>query len=90
MTLVMARDMTSTADAPALTQGLTQDEDDELRRLHYFNQVGHLAGRKLERFLELRLRDRRKEIRPPREFLQVEQRTEAVKAGRRFISGLFR
>lgn len=73
-----------------LAQGLTRDEDDELRRLHYFSQVGQLAGPKLERFLELRLRDRRKAIRPPREFLKAEQGAEAVKTGRRFISGLFR
>lgn len=81
---------TAVEEAPELTQGLTSEEDDELRRLHYFSQIGTLAGAKLERILELRLRDRRATIRPPREFQEAEQRAEAVKAGRRFISRLFR
>jgi hypothetical protein len=59
--------------AESLGEGLTRDEDDELRRLHYFSQFGALAGQKLERFLELRLRDRRKAVRKPREFDVSEQ-----------------
>lgn len=53
---------------------LTRDEDDELRRLHYFSNFGALAGQRLERFLELRLRDRRKDVRVPREFEVAETR----------------
>ncbi|HUE58205.1 MAG TPA: hypothetical protein VMO88_01350 [Acidimicrobiales bacterium] len=53
-----------------LAQGLSRAEDDELRRLHWLSQIGSLAGRKAERLLELRLRDRRKEIRAPREFAE--------------------
>lgn len=56
------------AEIPA---GLTREEDDELRRLHWLSQIGTLAARKVERLIELRLRDRRSEIRPPREFEQV-------------------
>ena len=47
---------------------LTQEEDDELRRLSYLAKVGVLSPHKTERMLELRLRDRRKEVREPREF----------------------
>ena len=46
----------------------TREEDDELRRLNFFQQVGALSQRRRERFVELRLRDRRKQIRSPREF----------------------
>lgn len=55
-------------DQSAVVDGLTRDEDDELRRLHYFSNIGALAGQRFERFLELRLRDRRKDVRVPREF----------------------
>jgi hypothetical protein len=51
-----------------LHHGLSREEDDELRRLHQFSELGDLAGRKLERLIELRLRDRRKEIRPLQQF----------------------
>ena len=47
---------------------LTREQDDELRRLHYLALVGDLSGRSRERILELRIRDRRQEIRQPREF----------------------
>ncbi|HEX6393927.1 MAG TPA: hypothetical protein VFZ97_10825 [Acidimicrobiales bacterium] len=52
----------------SLDERLTRQEDDELRRLNCFSQVGALAAKRQERFVELRLRDRRAEIRPPREF----------------------
>jgi hypothetical protein len=60
----------SLAEEATLTdsKGLTRDEDDELRRLHYFTEVGNLSDRKQERLIELRLRDRRKTVRQPREF----------------------
>jgi hypothetical protein len=47
---------------------LSAGEDDELRRLHYLSKMGHLSERSRDRFIELRLRDRRQEIREPREF----------------------
>ena len=56
--------------AGQIPEKLTREEDDELRRLHWLSQVGTLAGKKTERLLELRLRDRRKEIRAPREFAE--------------------
>ena len=46
---------------------LTRAEDDELRRLNWICRIGGLSMRKRERMLELRLRDRRREVRPPRE-----------------------
>ena len=75
----------SVEDTPELTQGLTCEEDDELRRLHYFQQFGPLAGEKAERFIELRLRDRRATIRQPREFIVEEHKPEAKKAGWRVL-----
>jgi hypothetical protein len=47
---------------------LTTDEDDELRRLGYLNEMGQLSERSQVRFVELRLRDQRSRIREPREF----------------------
>jgi hypothetical protein len=58
----------SVDETAAIPDGLTREEDDELRRLHWFAQIGTLAARRVERLIELRLRDRRKEVRPPREF----------------------
>lgn len=52
----------------SLDARLTRQEDDELRRLNYFSLFGALAPKRQERFVELRLRDHRAEIRPPREF----------------------
>jgi hypothetical protein len=49
---------------------LTREEDDELRRLHWISQIGALSHHKRERMVELRLRDRRQEIRAPREFAE--------------------
>jgi hypothetical protein len=46
---------------------LTRDEDDELRRLHWFSELAPLADTKRRRFAELRSRDRRNEVRSPRE-----------------------
>jgi hypothetical protein len=66
----------SSEEAPALPQKLTREEDDELRRLHWFSQIGILSTAKRERLLELRIRDRRKEIRPPRDF--AEEKVEVV------------
>lgn len=51
----------------ASSKRLSYDEDEELRRLNYLAEIGTLAGVKAERLVELRLRDRREEVRPPRE-----------------------
>lgn len=60
-------------ESARLPQGLTHEEDDELRRLNWLSQTGSLGGRKIERLLELRLQDRRKEIRVPREVAEAER-----------------
>jgi len=46
----------------------THEEDSELCRLNYLANMGELSLRATERFLELRIRDRRTVIREPREF----------------------
>ena len=51
-----------------LDQRLTLEEDSELRRLNYLAKMGHLSERSEERLIELRLHDRREEIREPKEF----------------------
>ena len=68
-------------------QRLTRAEDDELRRLHWFSQVGILSQRKRERLLELRLRDRRNEIRAPREFAEEKVEVEGGTKRRWFVFG---
>lgn len=50
------------------TQYLSEEEDNELRRLNFLAQHAELSARSKERLLELRMRDRRAEVRPPREF----------------------
>jgi len=55
------------AEVAGFEERLTREEDNELRRLGFFQQVGPLSDHRRERFIELRLRDRRKEVRPPRE-----------------------
>lgn len=56
-----------TFDTFVAEQGLSREEDDELRHLFWLSQIGTLVGRKAERLLELRFRDRRRDIRPPRD-----------------------
>ena len=68
----------------APTDQWAPDEDDAPQVAPHFNQVDTLARSKLERLLELGLRDPRKTIRPPREFAVEQERRETVKAGRRF------
>jgi hypothetical protein len=51
-----------------IDERLNREEDDELRRLHFMSQFGALSERSKTRFQDLRLRDRRREVRPPREF----------------------
>lgn len=45
--------------------GLTPDEDAELRRLHLMRRFGDVAVRFVERYGELRGRDRRSDVREP-------------------------
>lgn len=68
-------DMTESADHPrdpevpaVPASGLTSEEDDDLRRLHWLAQNATLSPLLQERMLERRVRDRRSEIRQPREF----------------------
>jgi hypothetical protein len=51
-----------------ISDRLTAEEDDELRRLNYLWEMGLLSEGSQERLVELRLRDRRKKVRGPREF----------------------
>ena len=48
---------------------LSRADDDELRRLSYRAEFSALTGASAERLVELRLRDRRSEVRPPRGFV---------------------
>lgn len=52
---------------------LNYDEDEELRHLHHLAQMEALTAANAERFIQLRLRDRRGEIRAPRGFI-IEER----------------
>jgi hypothetical protein len=47
--------------------GLTEKEDAELRRLHFFRRFGVIADRAAQRYTELRSRDRRGFVRDPEE-----------------------
>lgn len=49
--------------------GLTRDEDDSLRRLAYFAENAGLSEWSEARLKELRARDRRDDIRLPREIM---------------------
>lgn len=59
-----------------LSNGLSPDEDDELRRLNFLATVGQLSDSRQERLVELRLRDRRDDVREPRESLVVKENEE--------------
>lgn len=60
---VGAAEVLTTEESPRLSY----DEDAELRRLNYLAEIGSLAGAKADRLIEFRLRDRRTDVRPPRE-----------------------
>lgn len=52
---------------------LSDEEDDELRRLYFLSLIGmNLSESNRLRLLELRIRDRREKVRPPRELAQVD------------------
>jgi len=72
-------------DAFLTTPPLSYAEDDELRGLNRLAEVGPLAGAKAERLIELRLRDRRDEVRELREVSEQNQRSVAAKASPRFF-----
>lgn len=72
-------------DALELGLPLSREEDNELRSLNYLNEIGCLAEHKADRLLELRLRDRRFKVRPPRDMVEEEQRQIAEKALPRFL-----
>ena len=52
----------------SVQEALDAQEDDELRRLHYLSENGMLSERSMARLLELKVRDRRQQVRSPREF----------------------
>ncbi len=52
--------------------GLTPEEDEELRRLHAMAEFGAVAVHLRDRYLELRRRDRRIEVREPATEVVVE------------------
>lgn len=72
---------TGVDETDGLDRFLTRAEDDELRRLNWISRIGALSVSKRERMLELRLRDRRQEIRPPREL--AGDAVDAISARRR-------
>lgn len=47
---------------------LTRAEDDDLRRLTWLSQIGVLSSCKRRCLIDLLIRDRRQEVRAPREF----------------------
>lgn len=51
-----------------VSERLTTNEDNELRRLNYLSEMGLLSELSQERLIELRLRDERRRVRTPREF----------------------
>jgi hypothetical protein len=57
-----------TNEGVSLGAGLTREEDDELRRLNFLSEVDTVSERKRQRILELRMRDRRMQIRPHRTY----------------------
>ena len=69
-----------------LVTPLSPEEDDELRRLRYLADSGTLSERCRARIRELRSRDRRSEIRPPREFANAAEPAQAVSPWRRLFS----
>ena len=54
-------------------EGLTEAEDDALRRLSYFADNAGLSQWSKVRLSDLRSRDRRDEVRPPRELSRDEE-----------------
>lgn len=54
-------------------EGLTETEDDALRRLSYFADNAGLSQWSRSRLSDLRARDRREEVRLPRELSEDEE-----------------
>lgn len=74
-------------DDAAVRETLTRDEDDELRRLNFLAQTGPLSERSKARMLELRLRDRRETVRPPREVETLDEEEKMEGPWSRFLRG---
>ena len=72
-------------EGAAVSALLSYEENEELRHLNYLAQIGTLAGPKAQRLIELRLRDRRLQIRPPEGGTEEGQREVAEKASPRFL-----
>jgi hypothetical protein len=72
--------MTSMSSRQPGERGLTPAEDEELRRLAALAEFGALTPQLAEVFLELRARDRRTQVREPREVavLMPVQRSDEV------------
>ena len=58
-----------------MAEALNEDEDDDLRCLHFLSMLGMLPGRAQPRLAELRARDGRTRVPPPRglEYVLVER-----------------
>lgn len=63
------------------TDGLSEEEDDALRRLSYFADNAGLSKWSTTRLSELRSRDRRDEVRLPRELCVEEDEVEDTTDG---------
>lgn len=76
---------TPSEDSSPTAPGLSPREDLELRRLYWIAQARTLKGPDIKRFVELRQRDRRTDIRPPKELSdEVGEMHEAVRRWLRF------
>lgn len=69
----------------AIDDPLSREEDDELRRLNFMAQNGALSERSEARMMELRLRDRRRTVRPPRELEIATERVRQSTQWSRFL-----
>lgn len=67
---VQQLDPETATESGLASRSLSYAEDEELRRLNYLAEISTLAEVKAERLIELRLRDRRDEVRAPREFAE--------------------
>lgn len=80
------KDPSPSEDGAQVARELSYDEDAELRRLNYLAEIGTLTGVKAERLIELRLRDRRNEVRAPRESAEERDGARSKRRWHRFGS----
>lgn len=64
------------------SEGLSEEEDDDLRRLAYLAGTAGLSAWSESRVSDLRSRDRREEVRPPREIPGAPEDDAAARARR--------